>query len=602
MGNIRNIAIIAHVDHGKTTLVDHLLRQSGTFRTNEAVAERVMDSMDLERERGITIAAKNASFIYKDVKVNIVDTPGHSDFGGEVERILNMVDGAVLLVDASEGPLPQTRFVLGKALSQGLKLLVCVNKIDRPDARVDEVLNEIFDLFIDLDATEEQAEFETVYAIAREGKATFNLKEPGESLVPLFDWIIEKFPPPKVEEEGPLQILIANIGYSDYVGRLGIGRIRGGKVKVGDEVLLCQDKDQTKKFKVSALFSYKGLEQVQVNELFAGDIAIVAGCEDLGIGDTITSVENPKPLTRIRVEEPTVGMIFSVNDSPFSGQEGKQVTSRKLLERLERELRTNVALRMEHTPANDSWKVLGRGELQLAVLIEQMRREGYELTVSKPQVVYRSEGDVRTEPMEHVIVDCEELFTGIVTEKLGLRKGVMVNMVNKGSGRVRLEFHIPSRGLIGYRSEFLTDTRGTGLLNTQFLGYQPYKGEIRSRSNGALIADREGIATSYALWNLEPRGKLFITPGTKCYSGMVIGEHSKENDLLVNVSREKKLTNVRASGADEAIRLTPVKPMSLEYAMEWISDDELIEVTPKNVRIRCRELDPHKRKRAEKSE
>lgn len=596
---IRNIAIIAHVDHGKTTLVDHLIKQAGTFRENQQVAERLMDSMDLEKERGITIAAKNASFNYKGYKINIVDTPGHSDFGGEVERILNMVDGAILLCDASEGPLPQTRFVLKKALEQNLKVMVCINKIDRSDARIQEVHNEIFDLFIDLDATEEQCDFHTIYAIAREGMATLDPNKKTDNLEVLYDAIVNLVPPPKIEENHPLQIMVSNIGYNDYVGRLAIGRVRAGKIKVGDEVLCVQEKTQ-KKVKVSALFQYHVNSQVPVQEVGAGDIAIVAGMEDFTIGDTITSSIEPKPLPRIRVEEPTVGMVFSVNNGPFAGQDGKQITSRKIIERLEKELLHNVALRVEKTNSTDAFKVIGRGELQLGVLIEQMRREGFELLVSKPQVVFKEENGKKLEPMEIAVIDIEDAYVGAVTEKMGIRKGVMTNMVTKGSGRTRLEFRIPSRGLIGYRSEFLTDTRGTGLLNTQFDGWDDYRGEISSRINGSMISDRKGMATAYAIWNLQERGIMFVTHGQDVYDGMIVGEHAKDNNLEVNITREKKLTNVRASGSDEAIRLVPVKPMTLEKAMEWIRDDELIEVTPKTIRLRCRELDPHKRARAAK--
>ncbi|MCE3009612.1 MAG: translational GTPase TypA [Proteobacteria bacterium] len=593
---IRNIAIIAHVDHGKTTLVDHLIKQAGTFRENEHVAERLMDSMDLEKERGITIAAKNASFMYEGYKINIVDTPGHSDFGGEVERVLNMVDGAILLVDASEGPLPQTRFVLKKALEQNIKVIVCINKIDRSDARIQEVLNEVFDLFIDLDATEEQADFTTVYAIAREGMATLDPEKHTDSLKVLYEKVIELVPPPKIEENQPLQILVSNLSYNSFVGRLAVGRIRSGKIKVGDEIMACQEKSN-KKMKVSALYQYHVNQPVQVQEASAGDIVIVAGMDDFNIGDTLTSATDPRPLPRIRVEEPTVGMIFSVNDGPFGGRDGKNVTSRKILERLEKELLHNVAIRVEKTDSNEAFKVMGRGELQLGVLIEQMRREGYELCVSKPQVVYKREGDKLLEPFEIAVIDIEDSHVGVVTEKLGQRKGVMTNMASKGSGRTRLEFRIPSRGLIGYRSEFMTDTRGTGLLNTQYDGYDDYRGEISARQNGSMISDRQGVATAYAIWNLQERGKMLVIPQTDVYTGMIVGEHAKENDLEVNITREKKLTNVRASGADEAIRLVPVQPITLEKAMEWISDDELIEVTPNHIRLRCRELDPHKRKR-----
>lgn len=596
---IRNIAIIAHVDHGKTTLVDHLIKQAGTFRENQQVEERLMDSMDLERERGITIAAKNASFQYKDVKINIVDTPGHSDFGGEVERTLNMVDGAILLVDASEGPLPQTRFVLRKALEQNIKVLVCINKIDRSDARIQEVMNEVFDLFIDLDATEEQCDFTPIFAIAREGMATMDPEVKTNSLEVLYEAILNQVPPPKVADNEPLQMMVSNISYNDYVGRLAIGRVRAGKIKVGDDVQVIQEKGE-KKVRVTALFQYHVNAPVQVQEIGAGDIAIVAGMEDFTIGDSIVDVLDPRPLPRIRVEEPTVAVVFMVNNGPFAGMDGKSVTSRKIWERLERELLFNVALRVEKTESTDAFKVVGRGELQLGVLVEQMRREGFELCVSKPQVVFKNVDGKKQEPMEMAVIDIEDAFVGAVTEKLGMRKGIMTNMVQKGSGRTRLEFRIPSRGLIGYRNEFLTDTRGTGLLNTQFDGWDDYRGDIQSRNTGAMISDRKGMATAYAIWNLQERGVMFVTHGDDVYEGMIVGEHAKENDLEVNITREKKLTNVRASGADEAIRLVPVKPMTLEKAMEWIRDNELIEVTPNHIRLRCRELDPHKRARASK--
>ncbi len=597
---IRNIAIIAHVDHGKTTLVDHLIKQAGTFRENQAVEERLMDSMDLEKERGITIAAKNASFMYKDIKINIVDTPGHSDFGGEVERVLNMVDGAILLCDASEGPLPQTRFVLKKALEQNIKVIVCINKIDRSDARIQDVHNELFDLFIDLEANEEQCDFHTIYAIAREGMATLDPNVKTDSLKVLYDAIVDLVPPPTIKENEPLQLMVSNIGYNDYVGRLAMGRMRAGQVKVGDEILCIQENAQ-KKVKVSALFQYHVNSQVPVQEIGAGDMAIIAGIEDFTIGDTITSATDPRPLPRIKVDEPTVGMVFSVNNGPFAGQEGKSVTSRKILERLERELLYNVSIRVEKTESTDAFKVIGRGELQLGVLIEQMRREGFELLVSKPTVIMKNENGKKLEPFEHAVIDIEDPFVGAVTEKLGQRKGVMTNMVQKGTGRTRLEFRIPSRGLIGYRSEFLTDTRGTGLLNTQFDGWDDYRGDINSRMNGAMISDRKGQATAFAIWNKQERGVMYVTHGQDVYEGMIVGEHAKDNDLVVNITEEKKLTNVRASGSDEAIRLVPVKPMTLERAMEWIKDSELIEVTPKNIRLRCRELDPHKRPKPQKN-
>lgn len=596
---IRNIAIIAHVDHGKTTLVDHLIKQAGTFRENQAVEERLMDSMDLEKERGITIAAKNASFTYEDIKINIVDTPGHSDFGGEVERVLNMVDGAILLCDASEGPLPQTRFVLKKALEQNIKVIVVVNKIDRSDARIQEVHNEIFDLFIDLEATEEQCDFHTVYAIAREGMATLDPAVNTGNLKVLYDAIVNLVPPPKIEENAPLQLMVSNIGYNDYVGRLAMGRMRAGHIKVGDDVVCIQENKQ-QKVKVSALFQYHVNSQVPVTEIGAGDMAIIAGIEDFTIGDTITSAVDPRPLPRITVEEPTVGMVFSVNNGPFAGQEGKNVTSRKIIERLERELLYNVSIRVEKTDATDAFKVIGRGELQLGVLIEQMRREGFELLVSKPQVIFKQVDGKKLEPMEHAVVDIEDPYVGVVTEKLGTRKGIMMNMVQKGTGRTRLEFRIPSRGLIGYRSEFLTDTRGTGLLNTNFDGWDEYRGDISSRMNGAMISDRSGQANAYSIWNKQERGIMYVNHGDDVYEGMIVGEHAKDNDLIVNITEAKRMSNVRASGSDEAIRVIPVRPMTLEKAMEWIKETELIEITPKTIRLRLRELDPHKRPKVQK--
>lgn len=588
---IRNIAIIAHVDHGKTTLVDHLLRQSGMFRNNEKLDERVMDSMDLEKERGITIAAKNTCVFYKDYKINIVDTPGHSDFGGEVERVLNMVDGAILLVDASEGPLPQTRFVLQKALAQNIKIFVCINKIDRKDARIGDVRNEIFDLFIDLDAPEEQADYDCIYAIAREGMATddYNNIPDEKSLELMYKWIIEKLPAPQAKIDGPLQIMVSNIGYNPFVGRLAIGRVRQGKVRVGEEVLVSQE-NGNKKIRVTALYLYDGLKQSPVDEVSAGDIAVVAGFEDFNIGDTLTSVAEPSPLPRLKVDEPTVEVTLSVNDGPFAGKEGKHVTSRKLLERIEKELLTNVAIRMIPTDRPEIWRILGRGELQLAVLAEQMRREGYEFILGKPQVLFKKEGDTLLEPMEKVYIDIPDVYTGIVSEKLGPRKGVMINMMPILGGRMRLEFTIPSRGLIGYRSEFLTDTKGMGLLNREFSGFEPFKGDIAHRQNGAMVSDRMGKTTPYAIFHLEDRGRFFINAGIEVYEGMIVGENAKENNLVVNVCREKKLTNVRASGSDEAIRLTPVKPLTIEQAMEWIRDDEMIEITPLNVRMRLKTL------------
>ncbi len=592
---IRNIAIIAHVDHGKTTLVDHFLKQSGTFRKNMEVNERLMDTMDLEKERGITISAKNASFVYNGVKVNIVDTPGHSDFGGEVERILDMVDGAILLVDASEGPLPQTRFVLEKALKKNIKIIVCINKIDRSDARIDEVHNDIFDLFIDLDATEEQADFDLLYAIGKKGIATTNPNKLTEDLSILFNWIIEKIPAPQVNLEGPLQMLVANIDYDDYVGQLAVGRIRSGSLKVGQEITVCH-KDNNKKVKITTLFKYSANKKVKTEELHAGDIAIVAGFEEIFIGDTLTDINNPKPLNRLKVNEPTVTVIMSVNNSPFAGLEGKQLTSRKIKERLEKETLYNVAIQVEPTDSLESFKILGRGELQLSILFEQMRREGFEFLVSKPKVLTLKENGQLKEPMELAIVDVEQSFLGAVTQKLGERKGVLININNRGSGRTRAEFRIPARGLIGYHSEFLTDTRGTGLLNTSFDSYDDYLGEIPGRRTGSIISDRQGTASSYAIFHLEDRGDLFISPGVKVYRGMIIGEANKSTDLNVNICREKKLSNVRASGSDEGIKLKPHKKITLELALEWIKDNELIEVTPENIRLRCIELDPNKRK------
>lgn len=589
--DIKNIAIIAHVDHGKTTLVDHLLKQSGMYRDNEIIEERMMDSMDLERERGITIAAKNASFIYKDTKVNIVDTPGHSDFGGEVERILDMVDGAILLVDSSEGPLPQTRFVLKKALEQNKKIILCINKVDRKDARADEVLNEVFDLFIDLDANEEQADFSCVYAIARDGKASMNLEDVPEqtNLEVLFDLILSEVPSPQVEKDGPFKMLVTNIGYNPYVGRLAIGRIQSGSIETGKRINIHQESG-IKPFKATGLFTYNRNQQVEATTLDAGDIAIIAGFEDLHIGDTYADLDVTQALPRIQVDEPTVGVFLSVNDGPFAGLEGDHVTSRKIKERLEKELLTNVSLKLEDTDSPETFKLMARGELQISILLEQMRREGYEILVSQPQVIIKKEGDKQLEPYDLAYVDVEEQYMGSVTQKLQARRGILMELNSKGSGRSSAVFRIPARGLIGYRSEFLTDTRGTGLLNTQFDGYDEYKGEIQKRYNGRMISDRKGKATGYALFNLEDRGNMFITPGTDVYKGMIIGDYNKGSELNVNVCREKKLTNVRASGSDENIKLTRVKPLNIESALEWIVQDELIEVTPKSLRLRLRQI------------
>lgn len=593
--DIRNVAIIAHVDHGKTTLVDAMLRQSGTFRDNEQVRERVMDSMDLERERGITIMAKNTSVRYGDVKINILDTPGHADFGGEVERVLKMVDGVMLLVDAAEGCLPQTRFVLRKALEARLPAIAVVNKIDRQDARPNEVVDEIYELFLDLDATEEQIDFPILYSISREGVAKNQLSDNSQNLRPLFDQIVQTIPPPKELRQDSLQLLVANLDYSDYVGRLAIGRIVSGELAVGDQVVIAKPDGSLPKVRVSQLYAFEGLKREPIDRARFGEIVALAGVEDIQIGDTITSVENPQPLPVIAVDEPTISMIFSVNNSPFAGKEGRYVTSRQVKERLDKETLGNVAIRVEDTESPDQFKVSGRGELQLAILIEMMRREGYELQVSKPEAIIRNTGGQMLEPIELVVVDCPQEFIGVVTEAMGRRKGQMTKMVNHGTGRVRLEFETPSRGLIGFRNEFLTETKGTGLLNTLFLRWGPWQGPMRGRSSGSLVADRTGETTTYALYNLQERGTMFVRPGTKVYEGMIVGENARAVDLDVNAVKEKKLTNMRASTADEALRLVPVKEISLEQALEFIGDDELVEVTPQTIRLRKRVLRANER-------
>ncbi|MEP6706207.1 MAG: translational GTPase TypA [Pyrinomonadaceae bacterium] len=593
--DIRNIAIIAHVDHGKTTLVDAMLRQSGTFRENEQVRDRVMDSMDLERERGITIMAKNTSVHYRDVKINIVDTPGHADFGGEVERVLEMVDGVMLLVDAAEGCLPQTRFVLRKALEARLPSIAVVNKIDRHDARPAEVVNEIYELFLDLDATDEQIEFPILFAISRQGIAKHKVDDESLDLRPLFDQIVTTIPAPEQLCEDSLQLLVANLDYSDYVGRLAIGRIFSGEIAIGDQVAIVKRDGTIQKTRVSQLYAFEGLKRESVERAGFGEIVALAGMEDIQIGETISSVDNPQPLPVIAVDEPTISMIFGVNNSPFAGKEGRFVTSRQLKERLDKEILGNVAIRVEATESPDQFKVSGRGELQLAILIEMMRREGYELQVSKPEVITRRVNGAVMEPIEQVVVDCPEEFIGVATEALGRRKGQMIKMVNHGTGRVRLEFETPSRGLIGFRSEFLTETKGTGLLNTLFLRWGEWQGTMRGRSTGSLVADRMGETTTYALYNLQERGSLFVRPGTKVYEGMITGENARAVDLDVNAIKEKKLTNMRAASADEAMRLVPVKELSLEQALEFIADDELVEVTPKNIRLRKRVLRSNER-------
>lgn len=597
--NLRNIAIIAHVDHGKTTLVDGMLKQAGIFRSNERVQERVMDNIDLERERGITIMAKNTAVEYGGVKINIIDTPGHADFGGEVERTLKMVDGVLLLVDASEGPLPQTRFVLKKALELNLPPVLVINKIDRPDARVQGVLNEVYDLFIDLDATEKQLEFPIVYTNAKRGTAALDLSQESDDLQPLFDLILQTIPAPEGDPRGTLQLLVTNIDYSEYVGRLAIGKIFSGSVRAGDPIAMIAGNGEIIRTKVTTMYSFQGLERTDTREASVGDIVALAGIDGINIGDTVTSIEAPKPLPRIKVDEPTISMVFSINSSPFSGKEGKYVTSRNLRERLEKELLYNVALRVDFS-ATDSFKVMGRGELQLAILIEMMRREGYELSVSMPETITKTINGALHEPMELLVIDVPEEFVGVVTQQVGMRKGRMQKMQNNGHGRVRLEFRIPSRGLIGFRSQFLTDTKGTGLLNHLFDGYEPWHGTLTKRQTGALVADRPGKSTTYALFHLQPRGTLLIQENIAVYEGMIIGENSRDNDLDVNATKEKKLTNMRASGSDEALQLIPPKIMSLEQALEFIKEDELVEVTPQSVRLRKKVLEANKRPKMQK--
>ena len=586
--DLRNLAIIAHVDHGKTTLADAMLWQSGIFRENETVVERVMDSMDLEREKGITIMAKNMAITYKGVKINIVDTPGHADFGGEVERTLNMVDGVLLLVDATEGPLPQTRFVLGKALEQGLPAIVVINKIDRPDRRIQEVLNEVYDLFIDLDATEAQLEFPVIYTNAKAGIALTDPDGPGQDLVPLFETILSAIPAPTYDPEAPLQFLVTNLDYSDYIGLIAVGKIVNGAMRQGQEVVLMKKGVEAGKVHLSQILSYDGLDRTPREVITAGDIAAVAGVPAAFIGDTLGDPEDPRALPVITVEEPTISMMFSVNTSPLAGKEGRLLTSRHIKERLEKEVLYNVSVRVEPGPTRESFRVSARGELQLAVLIEMMRREGFELSLSKPKVLTQEVDGETREPLELAVVDIPEEFVGIITEKLSSRRGRLMKMVNHGSGRVRLEFEIPSRGLIGFRGQFLNDTRGTGLLNALLVGTTPYAGEIVGRINGVLVADRPGRAVSYAIFHLQPRGTIFVKPNDPAYRGMIVGENTRPDDMVVNISKEKKLTNMRASGTDEALRLVPARQFTLEQAMEFINDDELVEVTPQSIRLRKR--------------
>jgi len=583
---LRNIAIIAHVDHGKTTLVDAMFEQSGLFRSGQDVDERIMDSMDLERERGITIAAKNCSVLWKDVKINIIDTPGHADFGGEVERALSMADGAILLVDASEGPLPQTRFVLKKAFEAGLKVIVVINKIDRKDARPDEVLDEIYDLFIDLDASEDQLEFPLLYAIGRDGIVQNTLNEKGKDLHLLLDTILKEVPAPAYNPEEPFQMLVSDLGYSDYLGRLAIGKIVNGRARNKENLVCIGENDSHIPLKITKIQSHEGLKLKEVEIAEPGDIIVLAGIGAVKIGDTICTEASPKPLKRITVDEPTVSMRFSINTSPFAGKEGSIVQSSRIRERLIKETLNNVAIQVEETERGETFLVKGRGEFQLAILIETMRREGFELCVGRPEVIFKYNNGKRLEPIEYLFIDCDERFMGVVTEKLSTRKGKMINMVNHGTGRVRIEFSVASRALIGYRDEFLTDTKGTGIMNSYFSGYEEYRGDFPSRHTGSIVSDRHGTGVAYALFNLEPRGRIFIVPGDPVYEGMIFGEHNRDNDLNANPCKEKKLSNMRAAGRDDNVILSPVKPMTLESAIHFIREDELVEVTPKSIRLR----------------
>jgi GTP-binding protein len=595
MKNIRNIAIIAHVDHGKTTLVDAMLRQSGTFRVNQEVIDRVMDSNDLERERGITILAKNTEITYHGTKINIVDTPGHSDFGGEVERALRMVDGVLVLVDASEGPLPQTRYVLQKALAAKLPPIMVLNKIDRPDARPAAVLDEIYDLFIDLDATEEQLDFPVIYTNAKTGVAHLKVGDDSTTLQPLFEQIVTSIPPPAGNPDGVLQIQVTNLDYSDFLGRVAIARVFNGTLKRGTEVAISRIDGTVHPTKITKLFTFRGLDRDEAEEVSAGDIVAIAGVEGIQIGESITDLANPTPLEPLVIDEPTLTMVFTINTSPFAGREGQFVTSRDLRARLERELLTNVSLRVEDTGTTDAFRVLGRGELQLAILIETMRREGYELMVGKPEIVVRTENGRRLEPLESLIIDCPETFIGIVMESLGTRRGELKKMVNHNSGRVRMEFSIPSRGLIGLRGQLMTDTRGTALIHSILEGWTEYSGDMAMRLTGALVCDRTGTSVAYAIWGIQERGEMFVGPGIEVYEGMIVGENAREDDMNVNITKEKKQTNMRSSSADEAIRIIPPRDMTLEKAIEFIADDEYVEVTPKSIRLRKKVLDAKKR-------
>jgi len=598
--DIRNIAIIAHVDHGKTTLVDGLLKQSGIFRQNQKVEERVLDSNELERERGITILSKNTAVYYKGIKINIIDTPGHADFGGEVERVLKMVDGVLLLVDAFEGPMPQTRFVLKKALALNLPAIVVINKIDRPDARINQVIDEVLELFIDLGADDSQIEFPVVYASAREGFAKLNLEDPSQDLEPLFKTIIDYMPAPEGDSEAPLQLLITTLDYDDYVGRIAIGRIFRGTILSGNEYALCKKDGTVEKVKVSNLFAFNGLKRERISSASIGEIIAITGIEDIDIGETIADIDNPEPVPYVSIDEPTLSMIFSANTSPFAGQEGEYVTSRHLRERLLREARSNVSLRVEETDSPDSFKVSGRGELHLSVLIETMRREGYEFQVSKPTVIIKEINGRKMEPMESVTIDIPETYLGTVMEKMGARHGQLVNMQNIGSNSVRMEFNIPTRGLLGYRSEFITDTKGEGILNSVFAGYIPYTGDIPTRNRGSLVAFETGESSTYGLYNAQERGTLFIGPQVKVYEGMIVGENSRPQDLDINVCKKKHVTNLRSSTAEEALRLIPPKEMTLEQCLEFIKEDELLEVTPKSLRMRKAILSRQNRQKVKK--
>ncbi|MEN6511911.1 MAG: translational GTPase TypA [Chloroherpetonaceae bacterium] len=600
--NIRNIAIIAHVDHGKTTLLDAMLKQSGTFRSNQVVEERVMDSMDLERERGITILAKNTAVFYHDKKINILDTPGHADFGGEVERSLNMVDGALLLVDASEGPLPQTRFVLKKALARKLPIILIINKIDRSDARINEVIQEVYDLFIDLDATDEQIEFKILYTNAKAGIAHYELGDDSTDLRPLFDTIISEIQGPEYTEGEVTQFLVNNLDYDNYVGQIAIGRLENGTLEMNKFYTLCGKEENKKNVKLTVIYTFEGLSKRPVNIIESGDIVAVAGLGNVKIGDTLTDLDNPKPLPRISIDEPTLSMIFYVNDSPISGKDGKFLTARHIRERLEKEMLRNVSVEVKPTNRADAFEVCGRGELQMAVLIETMRREGFEFAVSKPKVITKIENGITYEPVEKVFIDVPEEYVGIVTDKLSQRKGVMTHLMNHGGGRVNLEFRIPSRGLIGLRSQFLMDTRGSGIMNTLADGFMPWVGPIPQRTSGAIVADRSGRATAYAAYAMEDRGDLFIDMSTEVYGGMIIGERNKPGDLLVNITKEKKLTNMRASNSDATIVLHPPRRLSLDQMIEFIAEDELVEITPSFLRLRKFELDQNKRKKDARAE